>query len=131
MRAVVHPLRGPLKSRGPLAVPGDKSLSHRALLFAALAEGDSRIGGLAPGGDVRSTARCLAQLGVPLVRGDGTPWEGDGPPKRPPGAREPRCDRMTVFSPFTMLFPESRCPADSNSATCRENRTCRRQRWPK
>src|SRR5262249_36791220 len=43
-------------------------------MFAALAEGESRIGGLAPGDDVRSTARVLAQLGVPLLRGDGTPW---------------------------------------------------------
>src|SRR5438132_12612791 len=74
MRARVHPLRRPLTARAPLSVPGDKSISHRALLFAALAEGESRIGGLAPGDDVRSTARCLAQLGVPLMRGDGTPW---------------------------------------------------------
>src|SRR4051812_19433166 len=43
-------------------------------MLAALAEGESRIAGLAPGNDVRSTARCLAQLGVPLLRGDGTPW---------------------------------------------------------
>ena len=81
-----------------MRVPGDKSISHRALLFAALAEGESRIAGLAPGGDVRSTAFCLAQLGVPLLRGDGTPWhpppqsehEDDVPtfvgPTRPAGA---------------------------------------------
>jgi 3-phosphoshikimate 1-carboxyvinyltransferase len=55
-------------------VPGDKSISHRALMFAALAEGETRIAGLAPGDDVRSTARVLAQMGVPLLRGDGTPW---------------------------------------------------------
>ena len=73
MRARVAPLTKPLTASG-LRVPGDKSISHRALLFAALAEGESRIGGLAPGDDVRSTARCLAQLGVPLMRGDGTPW---------------------------------------------------------
>ena len=73
MKARVYPLRRPLHGAG-LRVPGDKSISHRALLFAALAEGESRIAGLAAGGDVRSTARCLAQLGVPLVRGDGTPW---------------------------------------------------------
>ncbi len=70
-----------------MLVPGDKSISHRALLFAALASGESRIGGLAPGGDVRSTARCLAQLGVSLVRGDGTPWSADDPPRRPEGAK--------------------------------------------
>ena len=74
MRVRISPLRGPLRAQGALRVPGDKSLSHRALLFAALAEGESRIAGLAPGGDVRSTAFCLAQLGVPLIRGDGTPW---------------------------------------------------------
>ena len=93
MKARVHPLRRPLRGPG-VRVPGDKSLSHRALLFAALAEGESRVAGLAPGGDVRSTARCLAQLGVPLLRGDGTPWIaappsdefGFVPPARPPGS---------------------------------------------
>jgi 3-phosphoshikimate 1-carboxyvinyltransferase len=86
VKARIHPLRRPLQSGGALSVPGDKSISHRALMFAALAEGDSRIGGLAPGGDVRSTARVLAQLGVPLVRGDGTPWSSSDPPQRPEGA---------------------------------------------
>ncbi|HEX4384682.1 MAG TPA: 3-phosphoshikimate 1-carboxyvinyltransferase [Myxococcales bacterium] len=98
MRATIKPLRNPVQATG-LRVPGDKSISHRALLFAALAEGESRIAGLAPGGDVRSTARCLAQLGVPLLRGDGTPWVGKPhtqvedeettfvPPQRPDGAK--------------------------------------------
>ena len=93
MKARVYPLRRPLHGAG-LRVPGDKSISHRALLFAALAEGESRIAGLAAGGDVRSTARCLAQLGVPLVRGDGTPWAPEPgridttflAPPRPPGS---------------------------------------------
>jgi 3-phosphoshikimate 1-carboxyvinyltransferase len=100
VRARIHPLRVPLAAGAPLRVPGDKSISHRALLFAALAEGESRVAGLAPGADVRSTARCLAQLGVPLLRGDGTPWTapprselagGDDPsyqaPERPAAAR--------------------------------------------
>ena len=73
MSARVSPLRKPFRADG-VRVPGDKSISHRALLFAALAEGETRIAGLAGGDDVRSTARCLAQLGVPLLRGDGTPW---------------------------------------------------------
>jgi 3-phosphoshikimate 1-carboxyvinyltransferase len=93
MKARVHPLRRPLRGQA-VRVPGDKSISHRALLFSALAEGESRIAGLAPGGDVRSSARCLAQLGVPLLRGDGTPWaappgagrEGSSPPARPAGS---------------------------------------------
>jgi len=46
VRARVSPLRKPLRVDG-VRVPGDKSISHRALLFAALAEGESRIAGLA------------------------------------------------------------------------------------
>ncbi len=92
MRVRISPLRGPLRPLGALRVPGDKSISHRALLFASLADGESRIAGLAPGGDVRSTAFCLAQLGVPLLRGDGTPWRSSVAgrefvaPVRPAGA---------------------------------------------
>lgn len=49
---------------GQLQVPGDKSISHRALLFAALADGATAIENLATGGDVAATARILRQLGV-------------------------------------------------------------------
>ena len=53
---------------GPLAgvcrVPGDKSVSHRALLFGALCDGAVEIRGLGEGGDNRSTARALEALGV-------------------------------------------------------------------
>lgn len=45
-------------------VPGDKSISHRALMLAALASGTSRITGLATGADVRSTAGAMRLLGV-------------------------------------------------------------------
>ncbi|HUI48153.1 MAG TPA: 3-phosphoshikimate 1-carboxyvinyltransferase [Acidimicrobiia bacterium] len=51
---------------GRLRVPGDKSISHRSLIFAAIAEGSSRITGLATGADVRATARVLGQLGVDI-----------------------------------------------------------------
>ncbi|HKS04727.1 MAG TPA: 3-phosphoshikimate 1-carboxyvinyltransferase [Gemmatimonadaceae bacterium] len=47
-----------------IAVPGDKSLSHRALIFAALAQGESHISGILDSADVRSTAECLRRLGV-------------------------------------------------------------------
>ena len=50
--------------RGRLRVPGDKSISHRALLFAALADGRSTIAGLATGADVAATRRSLELLGV-------------------------------------------------------------------
>jgi 3-phosphoshikimate 1-carboxyvinyltransferase len=50
--------------RGSLQVPGDKSVSHRALMLAAIAEGDSRIRGFLEGEDTRATAAVLSQLGV-------------------------------------------------------------------
>lgn len=53
---------GPL--RGELRVPGDKSISHRAIMFASLAEGTSPITGFLEGEDTRATARAFAQMGV-------------------------------------------------------------------
>ena len=49
---------------GTIRVPGDKSISHRALLIGALAEGPSTIAGLSAGEDVRATARAVAALGA-------------------------------------------------------------------
>jgi 3-phosphoshikimate 1-carboxyvinyltransferase len=53
---------GPL--RGEIRVPGDKSISHRAVMLAALADGASRISGFLEGEDTRATARAFAQMGV-------------------------------------------------------------------
>ncbi|TXH70531.1 MAG: 3-phosphoshikimate 1-carboxyvinyltransferase [Lysobacteraceae bacterium] len=50
--------------RGRIRVPGDKSVSHRAIMLAALAEGVSRIDGFLEGEDTRSTAAVFQQLGV-------------------------------------------------------------------
>lgn len=60
--------RGPL--RGTLAVPGDKSISHRSLLFGALAEGETRVTGLLDAADVRATRRAVEALGA-TVREEG------------------------------------------------------------
>ncbi len=49
---------------GDACVPGDKSISHRAVMLAAIAEGTSRIEGFLEGEDTRATAAILAQLGV-------------------------------------------------------------------
>jgi 3-phosphoshikimate 1-carboxyvinyltransferase len=49
---------------GNVRVPGDKSVSHRALMLAAIADGESRIRGFLEGEDTRATAAVLAQLGV-------------------------------------------------------------------
>ncbi|MCS6799763.1 MAG: 3-phosphoshikimate 1-carboxyvinyltransferase [Myxococcota bacterium] len=65
-------IEGPARPlRGRLRVPGDKSVAHRALVLAALADGESRIEGLPDGLDVRSTAAVLAALGVRVDGPDG------------------------------------------------------------
>ena len=46
--------------------PGDKSISHRALMFAALAVGESRISNLSTGADVQSTRKCLEACGIQI-----------------------------------------------------------------
>ena len=64
--------------RGVTKVPGDKSLSHRALMLGAMAVGTSRISGLLEGADVLATAAALRALGVEVEReGDGV-WRVDG-----------------------------------------------------
>ncbi|WKU42626.1 3-phosphoshikimate 1-carboxyvinyltransferase [Streptomyces sp. VNUA116] len=60
-------------ARGSLRVPGDKSVSHRALLLSALARGTSTITGLSLGQDVTHTRRAVERFGVNVtVAGDGT-----------------------------------------------------------
>ncbi|HEX7597241.1 MAG TPA: 3-phosphoshikimate 1-carboxyvinyltransferase, partial [Polyangia bacterium] len=54
--------------RGTVSVPGDKSISHRALLFGALADGPVEVRGLGVGGDNASTASALRALGVPIAQ---------------------------------------------------------------
>jgi 3-phosphoshikimate 1-carboxyvinyltransferase len=53
--------------RGSVRVPGDKSVSHRAIMLAALAEGTTRISGFLEGEDTRATARVFEQLGVRIL----------------------------------------------------------------
>ena len=56
--------------KGTLKLPGDKSISHRALMFGALADGESRISDLSTGTDVHSTRKCLEACGID-IRDDG------------------------------------------------------------
>ncbi len=55
--------------RGRLRVPGDKSISHRYAMLAALADGLSMMTHFAPGADCRSTLACLRRLGVEIKEG--------------------------------------------------------------
>ena len=78
MSPLVEPLAGSLvvAPGGPLvgriSVPGDKSISHRVLMLAALADGTSTVRGLSDGGDVACTRRIIEALGADVVdAGDG------------------------------------------------------------
>jgi 3-phosphoshikimate 1-carboxyvinyltransferase len=53
-----------MSGRGVVRVPGDKSISHRALMLGALASGDSQISGILESADIQSTASVLRSLGV-------------------------------------------------------------------
>ena len=59
-------LRAGGSPKGRVKVPGDKSISHRALLFGAIAEGTTTIEGLLPAEDPISTAACLRAMGVSI-----------------------------------------------------------------
>ena len=72
--------------RGDIVVPGDKSISHRALILGAMAEGETRVTGLLESEDVLRTAAALRALGAEVERGEniwivrGGAWRSpDGP----------------------------------------------------
>jgi 3-phosphoshikimate 1-carboxyvinyltransferase len=86
-----RPLKGPLK--GTIRVPGDKSISHRAVLFAAMAEGTSHLKGVLDSDDVRSSMAAVEQLGAQvdmkigmdgMFEGTITGWGAKGP-RQPDG----------------------------------------------
>ncbi|MGL5061662.1 MAG: 3-phosphoshikimate 1-carboxyvinyltransferase, partial [Microcoleus sp.] len=55
-----------LSLQGRIRVPGDKSISHRALMLGALARGETTVEGLLLGEDPRSTAKCFSLLGADI-----------------------------------------------------------------
>jgi 3-phosphoshikimate 1-carboxyvinyltransferase len=67
---------GPL--RGRIRVPGDKSISHRSLMFGALAVGETRVTGLLEGEDVMATAAALRAMGATIGRSDDGEWRIHG-----------------------------------------------------
>ncbi|MFZ9595418.1 MAG: 3-phosphoshikimate 1-carboxyvinyltransferase [Bdellovibrionia bacterium] len=66
MIQTIHPMGSSFSLRGSLQVPGDKSISHRALIFGALAEGETEVRNLLRGGDVHSTWNALEALGISI-----------------------------------------------------------------
>ncbi len=67
---------GPLT--GTCTVPGDKSISHRALMLSALAVGETRVSGLLEGEDVAATAAALRALGATIEWADDGSWRVNG-----------------------------------------------------
>jgi 3-phosphoshikimate 1-carboxyvinyltransferase len=77
-----HPTPLEARSSGPLTgkvrVPGDKSISHRALILGALAVGETRISGLLEGEDVLNTAKAMRALGAQVERTGAFAWSVHG-----------------------------------------------------
>lgn len=75
---MIATVRRARKLDGAIRLPGDKSISHRALILGSIASGRSRLGGLSPGADVQSTRRCVQELGAAFdgVRLDGCGMHG-------------------------------------------------------
>ncbi|HEV8025968.1 MAG TPA: 3-phosphoshikimate 1-carboxyvinyltransferase [Stellaceae bacterium] len=76
MTPLISRAAGPLNGR--VRVPGDKSISHRALILAGVAAGRSHIRGLLEGEDVLRTAAAMRAMGVALDRGADGVWRVDG-----------------------------------------------------
>lgn len=76
---ITVPLRAVNRLSGETHVPGDKSISHRAVMLSSLARGRTEITGFLPGEDCLSTIDCFRSMGVEIVRqGDEVRVEGKG-----------------------------------------------------
>jgi 3-phosphoshikimate 1-carboxyvinyltransferase len=81
---VIRPARS---LKGTLRLPGDKSISHRYAMLAAIAEGTTRLDNFSTGADCASTLSCLKSLGVAWERNQNTVLiHGHGPALQPPQA---------------------------------------------
>jgi 3-phosphoshikimate 1-carboxyvinyltransferase len=81
---MTHAFRKPLSAlpsgplRGRVAVPGDKSISHRSLMFGALAEGETTVAGLLESEDVMATAAAMRAYGATVEKGGDGVWRVNG-----------------------------------------------------
>ena len=88
----------PAPLKGRLRVPGDKSISHRALIFGALAVGETRITGLLEGEDVLNTGKAMRALGAQVERTGEGAWRVHGVGVG--GFRQPRaCSISAIPAP--------------------------------
>lgn len=80
-------IQGPRRFRGEVAVPGDKSITHRALIVGALAKGETVVHRPLAGLDCKATAAAVERMGAKVKRVPGKPWRVTG--TGPEGFREP------------------------------------------
>ncbi len=76
MKALQSSKASPLS--GTQRIPGDKSISHRSLMFGGLAQGETLISGLLEGEDVIATALAMRAMGAKIARGDDGLWRCEG-----------------------------------------------------
>lgn len=109
--ALIEPLARPLS--GAVRVPGDKSISHRSVLFSAMAEGTSHVSGVLDSADVRSSIGAVCALGAEVnlekqpdgsLAGDISGWGGLGP-SQPEGAIDCGNSGTTVRLLMGVLAP--------------------------
>ena len=105
-------LRRPRTLRGAVDIPGDKSVSHRALMFNALASGSATIAGLSFGQDVVSTMGCMSSLGVEFESSEGqVTVHGSGGLLQEStdisGRRQQRHFHAVAFRDFSQASPSS------------------------
>ena len=108
---LIEPLARPLS--GAVRVPGDKSISHRSVLFSAMAEGTSHVSGVLDSADVRSSIGAVRALGAEVnlekqsdgsLAGDIRGWGGAGP-SQPEGAIDCGNSGTTVRLLMGVLAP--------------------------
>ncbi|MFR7404033.1 MAG: hypothetical protein ACLUW6_05270, partial [Coriobacteriaceae bacterium] len=105
---IIEPFGGPFK--GDVTVPGDKSISHRAVLFAAMAEGTSHLSGVLDSEDVRASIRAVEALGAEVD----LKAQPDG----------------SLSGTVTAGAPRASQPAAPSTAATRASRAPARVSWP-
>ena len=80
---------------GELTIPGDKSISHRSIMFGSIAEGLTEVRGFLQGADCLSTISCFTKMGIPIENKGNCPDSRQGAarayrPERDPGLRQQR-----------------------------------------
>lgn len=107
---IIEPFGGPFK--GDVTVPGDKSISHRAVLFAAMAEGTSHLSGVLDSEDVRASIRAVEALGAEV------------------DLKAQPTDRFPAPSPAGAPRAPASPPPPSTAATRAPRRACSWVSWP-